>query len=113
MEEQPKRRGPKSVPSVVVDNIRYEVITSAKARGFGQDGGVIAAVDVATGSELWSLVVYKTAYEPGEEQDVQERYITKLTLTKDKNVLRVDNESHKSYLVNLSSHEVSEVSGNR
>jgi hypothetical protein len=109
MEEQPKRRGPKPVTPVEINAIRYEVVRGAKARGFGQDGGVLAAVDIATGKELWTLTVYQTVYDRDEEQDVQEVYITKLISGHDKNLLRVENEAHKSYLVNLITHKVLET----
>jgi len=109
MEEQAKRRAPKPVEPVEINNIRYEVIRAAKSRGFEQNGGVIAAVDIAKDEELWTLVVYQTVYDQNEEQDVQDVYITKLIPSQDKKTLRVENEAHKSYLVNLSSHEVLEI----
>jgi hypothetical protein len=111
MPEQPKRRGPKPVPPVEINKVRYEVLRGAKARGFGQDGGVLAAVDIVNGKELWTITVYKTAYDRNEEQDVQEVYITKLILNQDKSMLRVENEAHKFYLVNLTTREVSEITG--
>lgn len=109
MTEQPKRRGPKPVTPVEINKVRYEVLRGAKARGFGQDGGVLAAVDIDNGNELWTITVYKTAYDRSEEQDVQEVYITKLIPNQDKSMLRVENEAHKSYVVNLKTHEVSEI----
>lgn len=109
MNEQPKRRGPKPVTPVVINKVRYEVVRGAKARGFGQDGGVIAAMDIDNDNELWTLTVYKTAYDANEEQDVQETYITKLIPNQEKSILRVENEAHKSFLVNLKTHEVSEI----
>ncbi len=111
MTEQPKRKGPKPVSPVEINKVRYEVLRGAKARGFGQDGGVLAAVDTVNGNELWTITVYKTAYDRNEEQDVQEVYITKLIPTQDKSMLRVENEAHKSYLVNLTTHAVSEITG--
>lgn len=109
MNERPERLPPKPVSPVEIDKVRYEIIHRAKARGFGQDGGVITAVDIATGKELWTLVVYKTVYDPDEEIDVQDVYITKLIPSADKMSLRVENEAQRSYVVNLSTHEVLEV----
>ncbi|MFZ4700609.1 MAG: hypothetical protein ACOYMG_11225 [Candidatus Methylumidiphilus sp.] len=106
-EEQPKRRAPKPVPPARGKSVRYEVVSGAKARGFGQDGGVIAAVDNASGKELWTLTVYQTGYDPNEEEDVQEVYITRLRLNRNESTLMVENESRKSYAVNLSNREVS------
>ncbi|CAG1022676.1 hypothetical protein MTYM_01900 [Methylococcales bacterium] len=109
MEEQAKRRAPKPVEPVAIGNIRYEVIRGAKSRGFAQNGGVIAAVDIAKDEELWTLVVYRTEYDLNEERDVQEIYITKLTPSQDKSMLRVENEAQKSYMVNLTTREVTEI----
>lgn len=109
MEKQAKRRGPQPVAPVEINTVRYEVMRGTKARGFGQDGGVIAAVDIATGKELWTVMVYQTIYDQNKEQDVQEVYITKLIPNKDKTMLQVENEAHKSYSVNLSTHEVLEI----
>lgn len=110
MEEQPKRQAPKPVSPITIKDVRYEVVTRAKARGFGQSGGVIAAVDTKTDRELWTLVVYSTEYDPNEERDVQECYITKLGKTWNKRKLRVDNEANESYMVDLSTREVTKVS---
>lgn len=112
MEEQPKRRAPKAVAPAKGKTIRYEVVQRAKARGLGQDGGIIAAIDIASGKELWTLVVYPTKYDPNEEEDVQEVYITRLNLNQDESQLVVENEAHKSYTVNLKTREVSASSGN-
>jgi hypothetical protein len=109
MNEQSERLPPEPVTPVEVNNVRYEIVRNAKFRGFGQSGGVLAAVDVATGKELWTLVVYRTDYDHDEEEDVQDVYITKLIPSPDKSLLRVENEAHKAYWVNLSTHEVSEA----
>jgi hypothetical protein len=110
MEEQPKRQAPKAVNPAKGKKIRYEVVQRAKARGFGQDGGVIAAIDTASGKELWTLVVYSTPYDPKEEEDVQEIYITRLSLNQDENQLVVENEARKSFIINLKTREVSVLS---
>jgi len=109
LKEQAKRRAPTVVPPVEIENVRYEVLRSAKARGFKQDGGILAAIDTAKGAELWTLTIYQQGYDPNEESDGQEVYITSLAPTHDKNVLRVENEAHKAYLVNLKTHEISYI----
>lgn len=100
-EEQPKRRGPKPVLPVEINNIRYEVVRAAKAHGLGQDGGIIAAIDITSGKELWTLIVYQTHYDQNEEQDVQEVYITKLSASSDKKSLLIENEAKKTFTVDL------------
>ncbi|MBI5549445.1 MAG: PQQ-binding-like beta-propeller repeat protein [Deltaproteobacteria bacterium] len=109
MEEQPKRAAPKPVAPVEIDQVRYEVVRRARARGFGQDGGVIAAIDLATGKELWTLVVYRTAHDKNEERDVQERYITRLSPANDHAALRVEDEARRAFLVDLKTREVSQA----
>lgn len=109
MEERAKRRAPKPVEPVEINNVRYEVVRAAKARGLGHDGGVIAAVDVASGKELWTLDVYQTVYDQNEEQDVQEVYITKLGPGEDHDTLQIENEAHKAFSVNLNTREVLDI----
>ena len=52
--------------------VRYEQIKAARSRGFGQNGGILVAVDVASGKELWTLQLYQTIYDPNEETDAQD-----------------------------------------
>lgn len=98
--ESPKRRVP-SVAPVVAGNTRYEVVRGARSRGFAQNGGVIAAIDVASGKELWTLMLYETAYDAQEEKDVQDRFITEMSLSTDRQSLLVKSENKKTYLVKL------------
>lgn len=98
--ESAKRRVP-SVAPVTVGSTRYEVLRGARSRGFSQNGGIIAAVDTASGQELWTLVLYETVYDPQEEADVQDVFITSLALSKDGKQLLAKSENKKSYSVNL------------
>lgn len=109
MEEKAKRRAPKPVQAVEMNKVRYEIAGRLKTRAFGQDGGVITAVDTATGAELWTIAVYKTLYDANEERDVQEVYITNLRPSDDGRSLIVDNEAHKSYAVDVATREVVEI----
>jgi tricorn protease-like protein len=108
--ESQKRKIPKVAP-VSREGIRYEVVSGAKERGFGQNGGVIAAVSEAGKKEQWTLVVYRVDFDAKEEEDVQEIYITKLALSKDGKQLVVDNERHKRFVVTLSDRSVVEAPG--
>jgi hypothetical protein len=107
--ESQKRKIPKTAP-VSRGGIRYEVVSGAKERGFTQNGGVIAAVDETSQKQLWTLVVYKVDFDPTEEEDVQDVYITKLALSKDGKQLIVDNERHRRFVVTLSDRTVVETS---
>jgi hypothetical protein len=79
------------VDPVVIGGIRYEVVPWGKARGLGQNGGIIAAVDAATGRELWTLKVYEIRYDPDMEGDKQDLFIAGLSADGDKH-LRVEAE---------------------
>jgi hypothetical protein len=103
--ESAKRRVP-SVPPVSLGGTRYEVVRGARSRGFNQNGGVLAAVDVRSGKELWTLLVYETRYNDKEEQDVQDVFITHMAMSEDRKHLLIKSESKKSYSVNLDDRSV-------
>lgn len=107
MEESAKRRVPRVDP-VVGNGIRYEVLRGARSRGFKQNGGIVAAIDVASGKELWTLLVYTTVYDEKEEVDVQDVFITELKLSSDGQSLHVKNEERKQFVVKLSDRSVVE-----
>jgi hypothetical protein len=103
-----KRRVPKVEP-VSQSGIRYEVVAGAKSRGFARNGGVIAALDEATGKECWTLQVYSVDYDPSEEEDVQDVFIVRLALSQDGRSLIVEDERHKRYEVSLEHRSVREI----
>ena len=103
--ESPKRRVP-AVEPVETGGIRYQVLRGARARGFSQNGGVIAAIDAASGNELWTLAVYQTFYDAKEEADVQDCYITEMILSKDHKQLLIKAEDRRSYAVNLADRSI-------
>ena len=111
--ERPRREGQgmeqsdRDIPeprAVRSGGIRYEVVDNARMRGFGQAGGVVAAIDVASRRELWTVKVYDVAFEDDEETDAQEVFITRLRL--DSGRLEVTNERGEVYLVDLSDRSV-------
>lgn len=103
--ESPKRRVPQVAP-VVLGNTRYEVVKGARSRGFAQNGGVIAAIDVPSGKELWTLMLYQTSYDAQEETDVQDRFITAMTLSPDQQHLLIQSENKKAYSVKLTDRSI-------
>ncbi|MCQ8105340.1 hypothetical protein NP590_14590 [Methylomonas sp. SURF-2] len=105
--ESPKKRVP-SVSPVINKGIRYEVLKGAKSRGFSQNGGIIAAINESDGKELWTLTVYATSYDQAEETDVQDIFITRMTLGADGQSLEIENERKKKYVVTLSDQTVTE-----
>lgn len=98
--ESAKRRAPAAKP-VTHKGVRYEQVKAARSRGFGQNGGVIAAVDVASGKELWTLQIYQTQYDPNEETDAQDVYIEELRVDAKAGVLLARDERGRTFRVNL------------
>jgi hypothetical protein len=103
--ESPKRSVP-DVASVEAGGVRYEVLTSALLRGFKQRGGIIAAIDVTTDDEMWTLLVYRTSYDASEERDVQDQYITEITLSQDHKHLLIKDENKNVYSVDLNDRSI-------
>lgn len=101
---QAKRSGPKDVPPVTVEGVKYSVPHWGKAIGKPQNGGYIQANNVETGKLLWELRVYEIKYDPNLEGDVQDVFITSLKLT-DGN-LEVGNERGDTFVVDISKRAV-------
>lgn len=89
------------VDPVVVNGVRYEVARAPERSGIAQTSGVLSAIDVTTGSEIWSIVVYPVDYSDGEERDAQENFITSLTLEGDGHTLLIENEEGARFAVSL------------
>ncbi|WP_345533511.1 hypothetical protein [Viridibacterium curvum] len=66
--EQERSEIPEPAP-LLAGGIRYEAISWGKARWLGQNGGHIAAINVASDAELWLLQVYEIAYDDELEED--------------------------------------------
>ena len=101
---QPKRVAPPNVPPVVLGGARIEV-PWGRSRGLGQNGGYIAAIDVGTGRQLWTLKVYDVAYDPRMEEDVQDVFIAKMTKGTRNRLAIVDEKGHR-YLVDVKARTV-------
>jgi len=100
-----ERLPPEPVTPVTRDGIRYEAIHWGKARGLGQNGGYIAAVDAQSGKELWVLKVWDVCY--GDlEPDRQDRFVTSLKLSADGALLLVAGEDGEAAVVDLASRSV-------
>lgn len=99
-----KRVGPPEVAPVTIDGTRFEALPWGRSRGFDQNGGLIAAVDPASGRELWTLKVYAVTYDTVLEEDVQDVFITDLAVKDGK--LEVTDEKGRRFLVDVKTHEV-------
>jgi hypothetical protein len=95
-----KRAGPAEVAPVTIGNKRFEVVHWARDRGMAQNGGYIAALDVASGKELWLLRVYETTYDKSLERDVQDVFIKSMSKKFFRETLRITDENGRSYLIN-------------
>ena len=88
------------VSPLTLGGVRYEPVLWGKARGLGQNGGLLAATDVATGQELWVLKIYDIAYTGDKEDDKQDVFISSLQ-AEDDGHLRVESERGGAWRVDL------------
>jgi hypothetical protein len=101
-----KRLAPEPVAPVSFEGRRYEAIHFGKARGLEQNGGYVAAIDEASGRELWVQRVYRIRYDRGLEGDKQDVFITGLTLAPATRTLSIENERGARYRLDLRTRKV-------
>lgn len=101
-----KRVPPAEVPSLIVGDLRIDVIHWGRDEGFGQNGGVLRAVDTTTGATAWTLKVYEIAYDQHLESDVQDIFITSLRKPWLRNHLLVGDEQGRHWRVDLATRAV-------
>src|SRR3712207_8877200 len=92
----PKRVGPDPVEPVTLAGLRFEAVHWGKERGWGQNGGYVAAVDPATRKEAWTLKAYDVTYDGRMEDDVQDVFITTLEADQARQLLIVTDENGRS-----------------
>ena len=103
--ESAKRRAPQAKP-VVHKGVRYEQMRDPRSQGFKQPGGIVAAIDVESGKQLWAVQVYSVTYEPNEERDAQEVYIEELRVDAKADALLVKDERGRRYTISLKDRSV-------
>ncbi len=86
------RIGPGPADSIVIAGVRYEPVWDSLGR--------FRASDAKTGQELWSLELYKIAYNPDLETDVQDVFVIALKKESDGSILATD-ERGRGYRVDL------------
>jgi outer membrane protein assembly factor BamB len=91
-----KRAAPRAVAPVVADGIRYSAPLEAM--------GFVVAATPDTGKELWRVRIYEVRVDPNLERDVQDVFITSLTV-KD-GTLIITNERGESYALDLKTRKV-------
>jgi hypothetical protein len=88
-----------------VGTLRIEAIPWGRERGFGQNGGYVAAVDTATGAEIWTLKIYDVTYDGVKEEDVQDVFIASMRALGGGRVEIVD-EDGRRYLLDVAARRV-------
>jgi hypothetical protein len=106
MPGEAKRLAPDPVAPVSFEGHRYEAVAFGKARGLGQNGGYVAAIDEASGRELWVQRIYRIRYDRRLEGDKQDVFITGLTLLPAEHALRIENERGARYRLDLRTRQV-------
>lgn len=101
-----KRAAPEPVAPVEVAGVRYEPLLYGRARGLGQNGGLLVARDAASGTELHTIRVYAITYVAHMEADKQDVHIAELSLDPDGRTLRVTDERGRHYRVDTRSRAV-------
>jgi outer membrane protein assembly factor BamB len=89
-----KRLAPADVAPVTSANLRFEAPHSNNP--CGQNGGCVVAYDHATNTVLWSVKLYCTQYDKDLEQDVQDVFITSLTVENGQVVIADEQGRHFS-----------------
>ena len=103
---QAKRVAPPEVAPVTIGDLRFEAVHWGKERGFGQNGGYVAAFDAASGQELWTLEVYQVDYDPEMEADVQDVFIQSMSRSLWGKKLKITDERGRRYVVDPQSRSV-------
>ena len=86
---------------VLIGGTRYIPVLWGKTRGLGQNGGILAAVDIATGRELWVRKIYEISYDGRMEGDKQDLFITDIQVANDGKSLLIRDESRRQFRFDL------------
>ncbi len=84
------------VQPIEIAGVRYEQVRNGLTAGLDQMGGYLAAVDPATGHQLWTLKVYDNRRDPALEGDVH--FFRSMTLQADGKLL-IENERRVRFVV--------------
>lgn len=97
-----KRLAPKKVPPATHRGIRYEVPPFGMSGDRGQNGGYVQARAAEDNRLLWERLVYRIHYDPALERDVQDVFITSISVSEDGHRLLVENDKGERYEMDLS-----------
>lgn len=107
-----KRREPEPIPAVEAGGIRYEAPLMGAVYGFQQDGGIVVALDAASGLLNWTQKVYLIEYNDDIEHDKQDVFISRMVLTEDGTGLLIDNELGARFKLTFADRSVVDISSN-
>jgi hypothetical protein len=93
------------VNPIEVDGVRYEQIRNGLTAGLDQMGGYLAAIDIASGRQLWVLKVYDNRRDPALEGDVQDVFFRSMTRQADGTLL-IENERRLRFVVDPATRSV-------
>ena len=103
-----KRNAPEEVPPIATDKAVFSVPHFAYLNDT-QNGGVVEARHPKTKKLLWRIQIYKTDYDKGLEQDVQDVFIKTLSFDKSHNLLIMSDEKSRVFVLNLTTKRVTQI----
>jgi len=70
---------------------------------------VIAAIDEASGAQLWAVQLYETVFDANEERDVQEVYVNSLRIDSKNGSLIATDELKRRWQIRLTDGHVTQL----
>jgi hypothetical protein len=101
----PKRIAPPEVEPVQSGALEIRALHWGRRHGLPQNGGYIEAWKANAEQPEWRLRVYQIEYDDRMEEDVQDRFIERMALTPQGQLL-VRDEDGNEYRVNLTTLDV-------
>ena len=99
------------VRPVEIGPIRYEAVHDGKSRDLGQNGGHVAAIEIATGRELWVEKIYHISYGRGMSPSKFDVFITRMELAEDGRHLLITNQKGERFLFDPASRSIDRQGG--
>lgn len=103
-----KRNAPEEVPPIATEKAAYSVPHFPEGDRV-QNGGVVEARHPKTKKLLWRIQIYKTDYDKGLEQDVQDVFIKTLSFDKSHNLLIMSDEKFRVFVLNVTTKRVTQI----
>ena len=103
-----KRLAPVSVEPVTAGDTVYTAPRKSLL-DTEQKGGFIEALDAKSGTQKWSVQVYKTNYDPELERDVQDVFIRQIEINFFNTVLTVTDELGRVFEVQIDGKQIKQI----